>query len=71
MYHIRQAVDRYLGQFDRVRHCRKQGLTHNEISFTLNCSLGLAREYLAIDDELRKSTEGHRSGAHDTRVTDH
>jgi hypothetical protein len=59
-YHSHQAVDRYLGQFDRVRHCRKQGLTDNEISFTLNCSLGLVREYLAIDEELQKSAEGQK-----------
>jgi hypothetical protein len=56
-YHSQQAVDRYLGQFDRVRHCRKQGLTENETAFTLNCSLGLVRQYLAIDDELRKKAE--------------
>jgi proteasome lid subunit RPN8/RPN11 len=60
-YHSHEAVDRYLSQFDRVRHCRKQGLTENETAFTLNCSLGLVHEYLAIDDELNKHTEGQEN----------
>jgi hypothetical protein len=51
-YHSLEAVDRYLGQFDRVRHCVKQGLPPPEIAFTLNMSRGLVEEYLAIDREL-------------------
>jgi hypothetical protein len=51
-YHSLEAVDRYLGQFDRVRHCRQQGLPPPEIAFTLNISRGLVEEYLAIDREL-------------------
>jgi hypothetical protein len=51
-YHSLEAVDRYLGQFDRVRHCRRQGLPPPEIAFALNLSRGLVEEYLAIDDEL-------------------
>jgi hypothetical protein len=51
-YHSLEAVDRYLGQFDRVRHCRRQGLPPPEIAFTLNISRGLVEEYLAIDREL-------------------
>ena len=30
IYHGIEAVDRYLGQFDRVRHCRQQGLDEQE-----------------------------------------
>jgi DNA-binding CsgD family transcriptional regulator len=56
-YHSHEAVDRYLGQFDRVRNCRRQGLSEKETSFTLNCSDSLVREYLAIDDELQKQKE--------------
>lgn len=56
-YHSLEAVDRYLGQFDRVRHCVKQGLPPPEIAFTLNISRGLVEEYLAIDREL-ESGEG-------------
>jgi hypothetical protein len=56
-YHSLEAVDRYLGQFDRVRHCRKQGLPPPEIAFALNISRGLVEEYLAIDREL-ESGEG-------------
>jgi hypothetical protein len=51
-YHSMEAVDRYLGQFDRVRHCRQQGLTPEQTAFTLNCGLSLVREYLALDREL-------------------
>jgi hypothetical protein len=52
-WHSLEAVDRYLGQYDRVRCCRLQGLTPEQTAHTLNCSLGLVREYLRIDDELQ------------------
>jgi hypothetical protein len=51
-YHSLEAVDRYLGQYDRVRHCRLQGLTPEETAHILDCRLSLVREYLAIDREL-------------------
>jgi hypothetical protein len=51
-YHSLEAVDRYLGQYDRVRHCRLQGLNPQETAFTLNCTIRLVEEYLAIDREL-------------------
>lgn len=51
-YHSLEAVDRYLGQFDRVRHCRREGLSPEKTAFTLNCSVALVNEYLAIDREL-------------------
>ena len=53
-YHSLEAVDRYLGQYDRVRHCRLQGMTPEETAHTLACNLGLVRQYLAIDDLLKK-----------------
>jgi len=53
-YHTLEAVDRYLGQFDRVRHCRREGFSPEKTAFTLNCSLGLVNEYLAIDRELEE-----------------
>jgi hypothetical protein len=53
-YHSLEAVDRYLGQFDRVRHCRREGLSPEKTAFTLNCSVALVQEYLAIDAELEK-----------------
>jgi Protein of unknown function (DUF1670) len=52
-YHSLEAVDRYLGQYDRVRHCRLQGLTPEQTAHTLACSLGLVQQYLAIDDLLK------------------
>jgi len=51
-YHSLEAVDRYLGQYDRVRHCRLQGLTPAETAHILNCTVRLVEEYLAIDHEL-------------------
>jgi hypothetical protein len=51
-YHSLEAVDRYLGQFDRVRHCRQEGMSPEKTAFTLNCSVALVNEYLAIDREL-------------------
>ncbi|UCC32694.1 MAG: DUF1670 domain-containing protein [Phycisphaerales bacterium] len=55
-YHSPEAVDRYLGQFDRVRHCGRQGLSTSQTAYTLNCSVPLVEEYLAIDRELEAST---------------
>lgn len=58
-YHTLEAVDRYLGQFDRVRNCRKLGMDPPKIAFTLNCGVSLVNEYLAIDRELlSKKSEG-------------
>jgi hypothetical protein len=51
-YHSLDAVDAYLGQYDRVRHCRQQGLSPEKTAYTLRCSLSLVREYLDIDDQL-------------------
>lgn len=56
-YHSLEAVDRYLGQYDRVRHCRRQGLSPPETAHILDCSLRLVEEYLAIDDELESTRD--------------
>jgi len=56
-HHTVEAVDRYLGQFDRVRHCRTQEMTTAETAFTLNCSRRLVEEYLRIDHELEAREE--------------
>jgi hypothetical protein len=53
-YHTIEAVDAYLGQYDRVRHCRLEGLTPQQTAHALNCSLALVRQYLDIDDLLEK-----------------
>ncbi len=53
-YHCLEAVDHYLGQYDRVRNCRLLGFTPEQTAHTLNCSLALVREYLDIDDLLEK-----------------
>lgn len=51
-YHSLEAVDRYLGTYDRVRHCRLQGLSPAETAHILACNVRLVEEYLAIDREL-------------------
>jgi hypothetical protein len=53
-YHSLEAVDRYLGHYDRVRHCRLQGLDPQQTAHALNCSLRLVQEYLEIDRELEE-----------------
>src|SRR6266508_5563079 len=57
-HHSLEAVDQYLGKFDRVRHCLQQGMNPTEIAFTLNCSLALVNQYIAIDDELKEAHQG-------------
>lgn len=52
-YHSIEAVDRYLGQFDRVRHCRRQELSEEETAYVLSCSRALVAEYRSIDEQLR------------------
>lgn len=54
-YHSLEAVDRYLGQYDRVRHCRLKGLSPEQTAHILDCSLRLVEEYLTIDRELEAS----------------
>ena len=51
-YHSLEAVDRYLGQFDRVRHCYRQGLSVNETAQILNCSAWLVEAYRQLDQEF-------------------
>jgi DNA-binding CsgD family transcriptional regulator len=51
-YHSLEAVDRYLAQFDRVRHCHRQGLSTIETAHILSCSLSLVEVYRQIDKEL-------------------
>lgn len=54
-YHTLQSVDRYLGQYDRVRHCRLQGLNPAQTAHILGCSRRLVDEYLRIDDEINEA----------------
>lgn len=56
-HHSLDAVDSYLGKFDRVRHCLEQGLNAVEIAFTLNCSLSLVNQYINIHEELNNGKQ--------------
>ncbi len=51
--HSLEAVDRCLGQFDRVRHCLRQSLSEQEIAYVMGCSRALVAEYRSIDEQLR------------------
>ena len=53
-YHSLEGVDNYLGQYDRVRHCRLEGLTPEQTAHAVKCSLALVKQYLAIDELLEK-----------------
>lgn len=57
-YHSIEAVDRYLGQYDRVQHCQQQGLSPQETAYTLKCSLRLVNEYLSIVGEIEQGRRG-------------
>lgn len=47
-HHSLQAVDRYLGQYDRVRFCQQQGMQPHQIAQVLACTTGLVEQYLDI-----------------------
>ncbi len=47
-------MDRHLGQFDRVRHCRQQDFSEQEAAYVLGCSRALVAEYRSIDEQLRE-----------------
>jgi hypothetical protein len=49
-WHTLKSVENYLGQYERVRHCRKQGMDIGETAHILDCGERLVREYLEIDD---------------------
>lgn len=59
-YHSLEAVDRYLAQYDRVRHCRLEGMSLAQTAYTLNCSLSLVEEHLAIDKEMEQGGMNER-----------
>jgi hypothetical protein len=66
-YHSLEAVDHYLGQYDRVRHCRLQGLTPEQTAHALGCGLPLVKQYLAIDDLLESRGKERDRGSADHR----
>lgn len=61
-HHSLESVDNYLGAFDRVRNCLDTGMTLEQITFTLNRSPNLIRQYIDIDRELRPWTTPTSNG---------
>jgi len=56
-YHSPNAVDRYLGDFDRVRFCLKKCLSVEETAFTTQLSKSLVLEYEELIKELYGGNE--------------
>ena len=52
-YHSLEAVDRYLGQFDRVRHLREKEMSMAESAMALGCGVNLVAQYWEIDNLLK------------------
>jgi hypothetical protein len=56
-HHSLEAVDRYLGQFDRVRACTKLGMTAHQTAHVLQCTQRLVEQYLHIHHQLENGGE--------------
>lgn len=54
-HHSLMAVDRYLGQYDRVRFCHEQGMQPHQIAHTLACTERLVDQYLEIHRMLTEN----------------
>lgn len=63
-WHSLESVDRYLGQYDRVRHCRQQGMNEAESAHILTCTRRLVKEYLQIDDEINLARQSAGPQSH-------
>ena len=59
-HHSPSAVDRYLGDFDRVRFCLKKGLSVEETSFITQLSKSLVVEYADLIEELYEGGGGEK-----------
>lgn len=57
--HSIEAVDRYLGMFERVRCCRKNAMDAEQTAFALGCTVRLVQEYLEIDDLLERKEDAN------------
>jgi hypothetical protein len=55
-HHSLEAVDHYLGQFDRVRACLKLGMTAHQTAHILQCSHGLVDQYVQIQHQMEDTT---------------
>jgi DNA-binding CsgD family transcriptional regulator len=60
-HHTIESVDRYLGQYDRVRLCRLQGMSPSKTATIIGCSLRLVEEYLDIDRQLEAAHDNKKS----------
>ncbi len=54
-HHSLEAVDHYLGQFDRVRACLKLGMTAQQTAHILQRSQSLIDQYIRIHHQLEES----------------
>jgi Protein of unknown function (DUF1670) len=57
-YHSIEAVDRYIGQFDRIRHLREKSMDMVESAMALGCGMSLVAQYWEIDNLLKGENDG-------------
>jgi hypothetical protein len=57
-YHSLEAVDRYLGQYNRVAECRRQGFDVERTAYLLSCGVGLVKEYWTLVEQLEGGEDG-------------
>lgn len=56
-YHSLGAVDRYLGQFERVRACALLNMTPEQTAHVLDCSTALVNQYLQLHNEFEEARQ--------------
>ena len=59
-HHSPSAVDRYLGDYERVLFCLKKGLSVEETSFITQLSKSLVVEYADLIEELYEGGGGEK-----------
>ena len=69
-YHTLKSVDCYLGQYDRVRHCRQQGMDVIQTAHILSCSRNLVKEYLRLDDGINAARSANPAPASTEQPTE-
>lgn len=56
-YHSIEAVDRYLGQFERVRSCALLNMDVEQTAHILNCSTALVNQYMRLYLEFEEAKQ--------------
>ena len=62
-YHSQEAVDHYLGCYNRVRCCRAKAMSVADTALALDITQRLVLEYIAIDDQLNQKPKAVSAAA--------